>query len=113
MNNIQVFVEIIKYVVIAVIAGAVGYFVRRTIAEAKISSAEAEAERIITEAKKDAETKKREALVEAKDEIYKMRSDMERENRERRVELQDLERRLVQKRKASTARVKLSSAKRV
>ena len=50
MNNIEPFVEIIKYVVVAVIAGAIGYLVRKTIAEAKISSAEAEASRIITEA---------------------------------------------------------------
>lgn len=97
MNNIEPFVEIIKYVVVAVIAGAIGYLVRKTIAEAKISSAEAEASRIITEAEKEAETKKREALVEAKDEIYRMRSELERENRERRNELQQLERRLLQK----------------
>lgn len=97
MSSIEIFVEIIKYVFIACIAGAIGYLLRKTIAEAKISSAEEEAKRIISEAERDAETKKREALVEAKDEIYKMRSDAERENRERRQELQQLERRLLQK----------------
>jgi len=97
VSSIEIFVEIIKYVFIACIAGAIGYLLRKTIAEAKISSAEEEAKRIISEAERDAETKKREALVEAKDEIYKMRSDAERENRERRQELQQLERRLLQK----------------
>ena len=97
MNNIETFVEIVKYVIIACIAGAIGYLLRKTVAEAKIASAEAEAKRIISEAVKDAETKKRETLVEAKDEIYKMRSELERESRERRNELQQLERRLLQK----------------
>jgi len=97
VNNIETFVEIVKYVIIACIAGAIGYLLRKTVAEAKIASAEAEAKRIISEAVKDAETKKRETLVEAKDEIYKMRSELERESRERRNELQQLERRLLQK----------------
>jgi ribonuclease Y len=97
VNDIETFAEIVKYVIIACIAGAIGYLVRKTIAEAKISSAEAEAKRIISEAQKEAETKKRETLVEAKDEIYKMRSEVERESRDRRSELQQLERRLLQK----------------
>ena len=97
MNNIETFVEIVKYVIIACIAGAIGYLLRKTVAEAKIASAEAEAKRIISEAVKEAETKKRDILVEAKDEIYKMRSELERESRERRNELQQLERRLLQK----------------
>lgn len=97
MNDIETFVEIVKYVIIACIAGAIGYLLRKTVAEAKIASAEAEAKRIISEAIKEAETKKRETLVEAKDEIYKMRSEIERESRERRNELQQLERRLMQK----------------
>lgn len=58
MNDIETFAEIVKYVIIACIAGAIGYLVRKTIAEAKISSAEAEAKRIISEAQKEAETKK-------------------------------------------------------
>jgi len=97
VNDIETFVEIVKYVIIACIAGAIGYLLRKTVAEAKIASAEAEAKRIISEAIKEAETKKRETLVEAKDEIYKMRSEIERESRERRNELQQLERRLMQK----------------
>lgn len=97
MNNIEIIIEIIKYAMIIIIAGAIGYFIRRTIAEAKISSAEEEVERIITDAEKSAEASKREALVEAKDEIHKMRNDLERENKERRSELQQSERRLLQK----------------
>lgn len=97
MKIIDTIIEIIKYVVVAAIAAGAGYLVRRVIAEAKISSAEAEAKRIISDAERDAEATKKEALVEAKEEIYKLRNDVERDNRERRNELQQLERRLTQK----------------
>ncbi len=89
--------------VIAIIIAAVlisfiaGYLVRKSIAEAKIASAEAQAGRIIDEAHKTAEAKKREALLEAKEEVLKLRNEVERENKERRNELQRLDRRLVQK----------------
>jgi len=84
--------------IVAVLAALVlGYFLRKYLAEAKISSAEAEAKKITEEADKEAEAKKREAVLEAKEEILKLRNDMERENRERRSEMQRLERRLVQK----------------
>ena len=74
-----------------------GYLARKWLAEAKIKSAESEAQRIVDEADKDAEAVKREAVVEAKEEIHRMRSDFERESRDRRVELQRSERRLIQR----------------
>ena len=79
------------------IAGAGGYLIRRSIAEAKIESAEKAAEKILDDAKKDAEAKKREAVLEAKEESHKIRHEAEKELRDRRVELQRLERRLLQK----------------
>ena len=82
---------------VALAAFALGYFVRKSLAEAKIASAESEAKKILDEAEKEAEAKKREAILEAKEEVLKLRNDIERENRERRSELQRLERRLVQK----------------
>jgi len=66
-------------------------------AEAKIQSAEVEAQRIVTAANQDAEAKKRESLLEAKEDIHKMRTEGERELRDRRQELQQLERRLMHK----------------
>ena len=57
MNNVDIFIAIIKYLAVAVIAGGLGYYIRRTIAEAKIISAEHEAERLITQAQQDAEAK--------------------------------------------------------
>ncbi|MFZ5650008.1 MAG: ribonuclease Y [Bacillota bacterium] len=80
-----------------IISFAIGYLVRKSIAEAKIVSAEIQAKKIIEEAEKAAEAKKRESLLEAKEEVLKLRNEMERENRERRSELQRMERRLMQK----------------
>lgn len=75
----------------------VGYYVRKTIAEAKIAGARGLAEQILEDAKRDAEALKKEALLEAKDEIHTLRIDAEQEVRERRNELQKQENRLLQK----------------
>jgi len=76
---------------------ALGYFIRKYIAEAKIKSAEESAKKILEDAEIKAESIKREALVEAKEEILKLKNDAERELRDRRNELQRSERRLIQK----------------
>lgn len=85
----------------AVIFSAVGFIVgtihRRKVAEAAIGSATDEANRIVTEAVNQAESKKKEAILEAKDEIHKQRSELDKEIRERRSEVQRQERRLIQK----------------
>ena len=92
---------VLGMLVLLVAVGVVMFFVgisyRRKVAEAEISSAEDEAKRIVNEAIKDSENKKREALVEAKEEIHKARSENDREVKERRSELQKQERRLQQK----------------
>ena len=92
---------IIACVITAVIAFAIGIPVgiqwRKNVAEKEISSAEEEAKRILNEAIKGAEAKKREALVEAKEEILQARNEYEREVKERRADLQKQERRLQQK----------------
>lgn len=76
---------------------AIGYSIRKYIAEAKINSAEESAKKIIDDAEDKAESIKREALIEAKEEILKLRNEAEKELRERRNELQRSERRLIQK----------------
>ncbi len=75
----------------------IGYIIRRSIAEAKISSAEEAAKQIIDHAKKEAESSTKELILEAKDEAHKLRSEADRDIRERRNEVQRLERRLLQK----------------
>ena len=93
----------------AIIAGLIGLAVggavcfplgiryRKIVSEKEISSAEEEGKRIINEAIKSAETKKKEALLEAKEEILKSRSEYEKEEKTRRADLQRQENRLQQK----------------
>jgi ribonuclease Y len=76
---------------------AAGWFIRKKSAESLIISAETEAKKILLEAEKANEAKKKEILLEAKEEIHKLRSETDRENRERRGEIQRMERRLTQK----------------
>ena len=87
--------------VIAVVVAAISFFLgityRKKIAEKEISSAEEEARRIINEAIKSSESKKREALLEAKEEILQSRAEYEKEEKSRRADLQKQERRLQQK----------------
>lgn len=84
--------------VVALAVGALGGFVvRKKIGESKIGSAEAEAKRILDDAIKNAETKKKETLLEAKEETLRLRNETERELKERRGEISRQERRLNQK----------------
>ena len=85
-------------VVIALAAGIfAGYLYRKKVAEKEIGTAEDEAKRIINEAIKSAEAKKRESVVEAREEIFRARAENERECKERRAEVQKQERRIQQK----------------
>ena len=94
LNTIIWVVAVIAALVIGFILG-VAY--RKKVAEAEIAGAEEEAKRIINDAIKSAESKKREALVEAKEEIHRNRTEFEKEEKARRSELQKQERRLQQK----------------
>jgi len=88
---------ILAFVVGAAIAFFLGVNYRKKVAEVELGSAEDEAKRIVSDAIKNAESKKKEALVEAKDEIHKMRNDSEKELKDRRNEVQRMERRVQQK----------------
>ena len=93
--------ETIIWVVAVIAALVIGFILgvayRKKVAEAEIAGAEEEAKRIINDAIKSAESKKREALVEAKEEIHRNRTEFEKEEKARRSELQKQERRLQQK----------------
>ena len=92
-------------VLIAFLTGAVclagGFFTgqahRRKTAEQKIGSAEEEAVRIVNEAIKTAEQKRKETLVEAKDEAFRLKTEADKEIKDRRNEISRQERRLDQK----------------
>lgn len=92
-------------IVLIVVAFAAAFLVgtvfginrRKQTAEKAIGSAEAEANRIVTEAVKTAEAKKKEFILEGKDELHKLRNESEKEISERRREVQRQERRIQQK----------------
>ncbi|MDV2580670.1 ribonuclease Y [Alkalibacillus haloalkaliphilus] len=88
---------IISILLALVVGTVVGYLIRRSIAEAKISSAEEFARKIEEEGRRNAEAAKKEALLEAQDESHRLRQEQEKELRERRNEIQKQENRLMQK----------------
>ena len=99
--NVPLWLCIIIAVLAAIICGVIAFIAgmihRRKTAEATIGSAEQEAKRIVSDAIKTAEAKKKEAVLEGKDEIHRLRNESERELNERRKEVQRQERRIQQK----------------
>ena len=87
--------------VVAVVLAVIGFFIgmsyRRKSDDKTIGSAKEEAKRILGDAMKNAETKKKELLVEAKDEVLRLRQENDKELRERRSDIQRQEHRLQQK----------------
>ena len=73
---------------------------RKRTAEAKIGSAEEEAKRIVNDAIKAAEQKRKETIIEAKDEAFKLKADADKEIKDRRAEISRQERRMDQKEEA-------------
>ena len=74
-----------------------GVTYRKKVGEREIGSAELEATRLINEAIRSGESRKKEMLLEAKDEIHKSRTEHEKEMKERKAEITKQERRLQQK----------------
>ena len=97
----ELITAIILIVVAAIVGLAAGFgggvIYRKKVAEREIGSAEAEATRLINEAIRSGENRKKEMLLEAKDEIHRSRTEHEKEVKERRAEISKQERRLEQK----------------
>jgi len=91
----------IEYIVLLIVGiavgGGIGLMLKGKAAAGKIRDADAEAAKIIANAEREAETKRKEAVLEAKDKLYQARTDFEKEVRDKRQDLQNQERRLTQK----------------
>ncbi len=85
---------------------AAGYAVRSYIGRVKLNSAEAKSQRIIQDALKEADNKRKELLIDAKDQLIKEKNLLDKEIRERRQEVQTSEKRLLQKEEALDSRLK-------
>ena len=97
MDWLYIVLPIAGFLIGAILFFLLGISYRKHVAEREIGGAEEEAKRIITEAIRGGESKKKEMLLEAKDEIHKSRTENEKEIKERRSELSKQERRLQQK----------------
>ncbi len=106
-NAVVITIVIMGVILIACAVGAffIGVNYRKRIAEAEIGGAEEEAKRIVSDAAKAAESKKKEALLEAKDEIHKSRVEFDKEIKERRNEISRQERRIQQKEESMDRKV--------
>ena len=97
MGPLKIVLIVLGVLALCALAFAAGVIYRKRVGEREIGSAEEEATRIINEAIRGGENRKKELLLEAKDEIHKSRTEYEKEVKERRAELTKQERRLEQK----------------
>lgn len=98
-------------VLLAVLGFIAGIAYRKKIAERELGSAEEQAKKILNDAYKQAESKKRELTLEAKEEIQKLRSDYDKEIKEKRNELNRQDRRLQQKEDALDKKIENAEKK--
>ena len=102
MDNVQIVLLCIGIAVVAAAAAGIPLFFagvshRKKVAEAEIGSAEEQAKKVLNDAYKTAESRKKELLVEAREEIHQLRSEADRDIKERRGEVSRQERRIQQK----------------
>ena len=94
---LKVVLIVVGYIVASALFFGIGIVYRKKVGEREIGSAEMEATRLINEAIRAGESRKKEMLLEAKDEIHKSRTEHEKEMKERKAEISKQERRLQQK----------------
>jgi len=80
--------------VVAVAAGLAGWLTSRHLGQNRLKDAETTAQRILADAKKDAENLKKEKQLEAKDEWLRLKQNFENETKARRNELAKIENKL-------------------
>ena len=97
MGPLEIVFAVIGVLLVGILCFFGGTYYRKRVGEREIVSAEQEATRIINEAIRSGESRKKEMLLEAKDEIHRSRTEHEKEVKERRSELSKQERRLQQK----------------
>ena len=103
--NINLIWVIVIGIAAAVVGAAVGFLIRKSIAEKKIGSAEAQAKHILEDAIKNAESAKKESIISAKEEIFQMKKEADFDVKERRKEVSRLERRIAQKEESLDAKI--------
>ena len=90
----------VSFVVVGVVCLIAGYIFRRMMFEKDVENAHRQAQRIVAEAKKEAQARRREAVIEAREQLSDEKRDFERESRETRQELIQLEKQLANREEA-------------
>jgi ribonuclease Y len=80
-----------------IISSSLAWFLSRRMGDRKLARADEFAKKIIADAEKEAEIKKREAILEAKDEWFKAKANFERDIQNKKNELAKLEKRAADK----------------
>ena len=93
----ELWLAIVLIAAAAVVGIAIGFLVRKSIAEKKIGSAEEQARKLLEDAMKGAESAKKESIIAAKEEIFQLKKEADFDIKERRKEVTRQERRLAQK----------------
>ena len=88
-----------------IVGTAIGYMIRKGLAEAKLGSAEQQAKRMLDDAMKNAESVRKESVLSAKEEIFQMKKEADFDIKERRKEVSRLERRIAQKEETLDAKL--------
>ncbi|MDA2916399.1 ribonuclease Y [Nitrospinae bacterium AH_259_B05_G02_I21] len=102
----MVYPAIVGFAVL-VVGFALGMLIQKVRAARRVKDADAYAERVRTEAEREAKTIRKEALLEAKEAIYQAQKDFEHETKERRSEVLEIERRLAKKEENLDKKVEL------
>ncbi len=102
-------------IIIAVAALAVGvligFIVRKVTSEKKVGSAKLQANKILEDAIKGAESAKKESIIAAKEEIFQLKKEADFDIKERRKEVSRLERRVTQKEETLDAKLEAMEKK--
>ena len=93
-ETMNIIIGVVVGVVLLALGIVIGIIIRKKIGEAEIGSAEEQAKKILDEAIKSAETKKKETLLEAKEEILQTKKEFEDELKDRRAEISHQEHRI-------------------
>ncbi len=91
LNNGLIILIILGSIAIGVV---LGYLFQVRLAKKKLESSESLADRIVDEAKKEAETIRKEAVLQAKEDLFRSKTEFEREARESKTEFENLEKKL-------------------
>ncbi len=99
--------NVIFSILLVVVGLFIGAFIMILINKLKVSASQKEAEKIIQDAKKEAEKAKRDGIIELKEESYKLKNQTDAEIKEKKKELNELNQRIDNREKSLDKRDEL------